>query len=72
MARPTVIRNPANDPEFEEAIQDLLNEGVEEPAAAQARLRERYPAAVVRRRDLEDEVVPMWYVYREGRWIAGG
>lgn len=68
-ARPTIIRNPAGDRAFAEAIDGILQSGVLDPAAAEARLRERYPLAVVRPRDLEDETTWVWYVYREGRWI---
>ena len=71
MARPTIIRNPANDREFEDEIEQVLGAGLTDPVAAQDRLRARYPNAVVRPRDLEDETAPVWYVYREGRWIAG-
>lgn len=72
VARPTIIRNPPNDSAFEEAIEEVLESGLLEPAAAQERLRARYPAAVVRPRELADETTPVWYVYRDGRWTAGG
>lgn len=71
MARPTIIRNPANDRAFHEAIEAVLDSGLDDPAAVQERLRGRYPQVVVRPRDLEDEKVPVWYVYRDGRWVAG-
>ena len=67
--RPTIIRNPASDRGFERAIEEILSSGVLDPSTAEARLRERYPLAVVRPRDLEDERTAVWYVYREGRWI---
>jgi hypothetical protein len=70
-ARPTIIRNPPNDPAFQEAIEELLDSGLLEPAGAQERLRVRYPAAVIRPRELADELTPVWYVYRDGRWTAG-
>lgn len=72
VARPTIIRNPPDDPAFQEAIEEVLDIGLLEPAAAQERLRARYPAAVVRARDLANEMTPVWYVYRDGRWTAGG
>lgn len=70
-ARPTIIRNPASDHAFEEAIEEVLESGVLEPAAVQARLRERYPRALVRPRELAGERLPIWYVYRDGRWTRG-
>ncbi len=70
-AKPTIIRNPANDRAFQQAIDELLDNGLLEPSAAQERLRERYPRAVVRPRELAAETVPVWYVYREGRWTPG-
>ena len=33
------------------------------------KLRERYPLAVVRPRDLSSERTAVWYVYREGSWV---
>jgi len=68
---PTIVRNPPGDREFENAIDEVLADGVVDPAIAQARLRERYPLAVVRPRGLAGEPTPVWYVYREGRWIRG-
>ena len=70
-ARPAIIRNPPSDREFEQAIDEVLANGVADPVVAQARLRERYPLAVVRPRGLAGEPTPVWYVYREGRWIPG-
>jgi hypothetical protein len=69
--RPVIIRNPPTDRAFQAAIEEALNTGALEPATAQERLRERYPRAVVRRRELADETIPVWYVYREGRWVPG-
>ncbi len=68
----TIIRNPADDTEFAEAIEQALAAGLGDPAAVEARLRERYPRALVRPRDLDAESSPTWYVYREGRWVSGG
>jgi hypothetical protein len=70
-SRPVIIRNPPGDRAFQRAIEEALDEGALEPNAAQERLRERYPQAVVRRRELADETTPVWYVYREGRWVPG-
>ncbi len=65
----TVVRNPANDDEFAKAIEELLAEGVTRASDAQGRLRERWPRAVVRPRELSAEPTRVWYAYREGRWI---
>jgi hypothetical protein len=70
--RPTIVRNPPNDSGFADAIEALLDAGVVDPAAAEERLRASYPNVVVRPRELADETTPVWYVYREGRWVAGG
>lgn len=70
-ARPTIVRNPPNDLAFQQAIEDILDSDVTEPEAAQERLRERYPRAVVRPRELDAERTSVWYVYREGRWTRG-
>jgi hypothetical protein len=71
VAKPVIIRNPPGDRAFQHAIEEALDGGALEPDAAQERLRERYPQAVVRRRELADETMPVWYVYREGRWVPG-
>ncbi len=68
---PTVIVNPRDDLVFDDLVDLSLGSGVDSPDALQKLLRERYPAAVVRRRGLAAEQVEVWYVYREGRWISG-
>jgi len=70
-AKPTIVRNPANDLAFQEAVEEILHGEWSEPEAVQERLRERYPRAVVRPRELDAERTPVWYVYREGRWTRG-
>lgn len=67
--RPTIIRNPPGDSAFRKAIDELLESGVRDPGEAQERLRQRYPRAVVRPRELANEP-QTWYVYREGRWVS--
>ena len=68
-AKLTIIRNPASDREFERAIEGALRAGVSGPAELEAQLRQLYPRALVRPRDLAEEPIHTWYVYREGRWI---
>lgn len=70
--RPIVIPNPRLDAEFRYAIERELDDGVAEPAELERRLRLAYPKAVVRARDLAGERLEIWYVYREGRWVADG
>jgi len=70
-ARPMIVRNPPNDRHFELAVESVLSGGVTDPAAAQELLRQRYPKAVVRPRELAGERTPVWYVYRDGRWTRG-
>ena len=69
--QPTILRNPSNDAAFEAAIQALMNEGVTELGAFRTRLRESFPLAEVRRRELAWESEEVWYVYRDGRWTSG-
>lgn len=71
VTRISIVRNPADDAEFERLVHDIMDGGVRDAAEAQALLRGRYPRAVVRPRDLTGESTPVWYVYREGRWITG-
>lgn len=46
----------------------MVSAGIDDPAILQVRLRERYPDAVVRPRELSSEPVVIWYVYRDGHW----
>lgn len=64
----TFVINPRNDDEFAA----LVREAGATSASAQALqgvLRQNYPRAVVRPRQLEGERDEIWYVYREGAWI---
>lgn len=67
--RPVLITNPRSDEGFVAAVETAMD-GVDDPAALQARLREHYPLAVVRPRDLSSEPVTVWYVYRDGHWVS--
>lgn len=68
---PVLILNPRSDREFVARAGALLEEGDHTPASFQERLREDYPDAVVRPRELSSERALVWYVYRDGRWIPG-
>jgi len=67
----TIVRNPAADREFERLVNEGVDDGLGDPTLLQARLRERYPRAVVRPRALAGESTETWYVYREGHWVRG-
>ncbi|MEO7664231.1 MAG: hypothetical protein ABIV26_03830 [Candidatus Limnocylindrales bacterium] len=68
--RPTLITNPAEDVRFTAAADAALREG-QSVAEFQQLLRRDYPRAMVRARDLAGERRLVWYVYREGHWVAG-
>lgn len=63
-----VVLNPRADEVFVAFAEAILAEGPATPEAFQARLRERYPAAIVRKRDLHAEPLTVWYCYRDGHW----
>ena len=66
-----MIRNPAADAAFETAVNDLLDRGVLEPGAFEARLRRTFPSASVHLRELDGENISTWYAYRDGSWTRG-
>jgi hypothetical protein len=68
---PTLITNPATDGAFVTVAEGLVAGGVDDPGELQRRLRERYPQAVVRPRELSSERRVVWYVYRDGHWTPG-
>ncbi len=63
----TLIVNPRDDAAFVDYV-ETADDGTGSPAELQSRLRERYPEAVVRARDLDGELHKIWYVYRDGHW----
>ncbi|MEA2633124.1 MAG: hypothetical protein QOE66_3343 [Chloroflexota bacterium] len=67
--RPSLVTNPADDVAFRDAADAALEEG-QSVAELQEILRHRYPRAVVRARDLAGERSVVWYVYRDGKWVA--
>ena len=70
--RPAVIVNPGDDGGFGELVNKLLGNGARTIAALQSALRQEYPLAVVHSREISDERVVVWYVYRDGRWVRPG
>ena len=49
-----------------------MENGFAEPALLEDCLRLRWPAALVRPRELEGEREEIWYVYRDGHWTRPG
>jgi hypothetical protein len=66
--RPLLIVNPRSDVRFAQLVSELTGDATTEPSDLQTRLREQFPNAIVRRRELSSEATEMWYVYRDGRW----
>jgi hypothetical protein len=69
MTLPSLVTNPGSDRELRALAETLVRDGATTPADLAARLRDRYPRVVVRQRELSDEQLVVWYVYREGLWI---
>lgn len=70
--RPVLFLNPADDPAFRRSVDVAMAEASIGPSDLQRRLREEFPRAVVRPRDLASERLAVWYVYRDGHWVSGG
>jgi hypothetical protein len=62
-------RSPPSDAAFGTLAQALVSDGLEASPDLEARLRQRYPRARVRPRELSGEEAVVWYVYREGHWV---
>jgi hypothetical protein len=62
-----LILNPSSDEDFRRFVEERAR-GAASPAELQAQLRAVYRKAIVRARDLSDEPISVWYVYRDGRW----
>ena len=65
----TLVLNPRADPKFVALAEGIVAGGVATPVEMQARLRQDYPGAIVRARELDGEAQSIWYVYRDGHWI---
>ena len=66
--RPTLILNPPDDRDFSAFVRSRV-ETAPGPKQLEGRLRERYPRAIVRPRDLSGARIQVWYVYRDGHWV---
>lgn len=64
-----LVLNPRSDAAFVAFAEASMAAGVNTPDAFQGRLRERYPRAIVRQRELASEQFTIWYCYRDGRWV---
>jgi hypothetical protein len=67
--RPTLILNPADDDAFRSAVESAFDPATGTARTLQATLRDAYPDAVVRPRDLASDPETIWYVYRDGHWV---
>jgi hypothetical protein len=67
--RPSLITNPADDFAFRDDAEAIL-QGRQSIDEFQTVLRRDYPRAIVRSRDLAGERQEVWYVYRDGHWVA--
>jgi hypothetical protein len=66
-----LVINPRQDDVFARLVEELVADETRSPEAVQAALRERYPSASIRPRQLAGETGTVWYVYRDGRWTGG-
>lgn len=64
-----LIANPTHDDAFQLLAERLIAEGASTPAELESKLRRTYPRTVVRQRELAAELTPIWYAYRDGRWV---
>ena len=63
-----LVLNPTADEQFRRDVEQAIREGASDPDRLAAALRPGYPRAVARRREISDEPLEVWYVYREGSW----
>lgn len=69
---PALFLNPSDDLAFVGEVERLVDGGATDASELERRLRKSYPGAVVRPRDLSNEPFVVWYVYRDGHWVASG
>lgn len=69
---PALFLNPADDVTFVGEVERAMGNGVVDAVDLERRLRRSYPKAVVRPRGLSNESFVVWYVYRDGHWVAPG
>ena len=66
--RPLLIVNPRSDLRFAQRVAELTADAETNTSDLQAGLRDEFPDAVVRPRELSSESTEVWYVYRDGWW----
>ena len=66
---PTFVINPSSDTDFTAFVYECAK-GTRDVDELQECLRARYPKTVARLRALSGESSAVWYVYREGHWVA--
>src|SRR5438445_7265150 len=68
--RPTLVVNRHDGGVFEEYAETVVAHGVGLMADLEMRLRTVYPNGTVHARELGGELLTVWYVYRDGHWVA--
>ena len=71
-SRPTLVLNPPDDDDFRTSAEQLVEDGIVDPRMLENCLRQRWPRALVRPRELAGEQIQIWYVYRDGHWVRPG
>jgi hypothetical protein len=66
---PALFVNPIDDAAFVAEVERSVADGIVDAADLERRLRQNYPQAIVRPRDLSNEPFVVWYVYRDGHWV---
>ncbi len=69
LVQPTLFMNPRRDAEFLDRVTSEAASAAS-PEDLRTRLSQWYPNVTVRRRSLEGEQADVWYVYRDGHWVA--
>lgn len=72
MVPSALVLNPRTDRDFVAYAESLFAGGTMTADRFEARLRARYPSAVVRPRELASEPYTLWYCYRDGKWTPPG
>jgi hypothetical protein len=63
-----LVLNPTADEQFRRDVEHAIRDGASDPDRLAAALQTAYPRVVARRREISDEPLEVWYVYREGSW----
>jgi hypothetical protein len=64
------VLNPVDDRAFATSARSAMRGGARSPDELRFVLSQRYPKVVIHRRELSNERVEIWYVYRDGRWTT--